>query len=48
LAYFGKALATNKSLASLILENNSISGAGVETFYNSLFLEKEEKGKIHV
>lgn len=45
LGYLGKALAANKTLATLILENNSISGYGFETFYNALFLEKEEKEK---
>jgi len=41
----GVALTKNKVLASLLLEKNSISGSGLETFYKSLFLAKEEKEK---
>jgi len=42
----GVALTKNKVLASLLLEKNSISGSGLETFYKSLFLAKEEVSHI--
>ncbi len=42
LGHLGAALTKNRTLASLLLENNNISGYGLETLYKALLVEKEE------